>query len=80
MPSVSHCGAPEVYARMKLPPKKISNWKTCVSSWAMSFWSSSSGMSIGRTIRLRVGRAKAPTPSGMKPASVFVCSNSVWVA
>ena len=65
---------------MKLPPKKISNWKTCVSSWAISCWSSSSGRSIGSTMRLRVGSAKAPTPSGMKPESVLVCSNSEWVA
>ncbi len=64
---------------MKLPPKKISNWKTCVSSWAISFSSFSSGRSTGSTIRLRVGRAKAPTPSGMNSFSVLVCSNSECV-
>ena len=80
MPSVNHWGAFVVAARMKLPPKRISNWKTCVSSWAISCWSFSSVMSIGSTIRLRDGSANAPTPSGMKFRIVFVCSKSAWDA
>jgi len=46
----------------------------------MSFCSFSSGRSTGSTIRLRVGSAKAPTPSEMKFKSVFVCSKSEWSA
>ena len=65
-PPSATAARPRCSARMKLPPKRISNWKTCVSSCAMSFCSFSSGTSTGSTIRLRVGRAKAPMPSGMK--------------
>ena len=69
----------EVIARESRPPKRISYWKMWVSSWAMRFWSFSSGRSIGRTIRLRAGSAKAPTPSGMKFRMMLFCSNSAWV-
>ena len=34
---------------------------------------------MGSTIRLRDGSENAPTPSGMKFKSVFVCSKSEWV-
>jgi len=46
----------------------------------MSFWSISSGMSTGSTIRFRDGTAKAPIPSGMNSTITLFCSNSEWVA
>ena len=65
-----------VIARERRPPKRISYWKMWVSSWAIRFWSLSSGRSIGRTIRFRAGSANAPTPSGMKFRMTLFCSNS----
>ena len=53
-------------ARPRLPPNRMWYWKMCVSSWRMSSYSSTSGRSIGRTMRNRAEVANAATPSGMK--------------
>ena len=77
---MNQVGTFEVIARPRRPPKRISYSKMWVSSCWMRPWSFSSGMSIGRTIRLRAGSANAPTPSGMKFRMTLFCSNSAWVA
>ncbi len=80
MPSMNQVGGDAVKPLEARPSKSMLNWKTWVSSCRMSCMSSWSGRSTGSTIRLRVGTANAPTPSGMKFRMMLFCSNSSWVA
>ncbi len=76
---MNHVGGLAVTVLPSFPWKRISYSKMCVSSCWTSCSSFSSLVSIGITIRLRVGSANAPTPSGMKFRSTLVCSNAEWV-
>ena len=79
-PSISQVGGLAVIDLPSFPWKSSSYSKMCVSSWRTSWRSFSSVVSMGSTMRLRVGSAKAPTPSGMKFRSTLVCSKAecVW--
>jgi hypothetical protein len=79
-PSMSHVGGLAVTVLPSFPWKSTSYSKMCVSSCWTSCSSFSSVVSIGRTMRFFAGSANAPTPSGMKFKSTFVCSKAEWVA
>ena len=77
---MNHVGGLAVTCFPSFPWNRISYSKMCVISCCTSCSSFSSVVSIGSTIRFFVGSANAPTPSGMKFRSTFVCSNAEWVA